>query len=326
MSHKITDYFDLLDIDRNATKEAIQKAFMHKASIWHPDKASNDKDRDYYTRVYQDLLVAYKILSNDNSRRQYLDSQQNTDMDLKRASRQVHYEPTPLFRTGAGTFDEVKFNQSFHQARDQQERKAMEHLGARAGNAPVTNDQLQSYIKSRTLDITPVSELLSNFNSDVFNRVFDVIKEKSPDQGVQLYVEPTGVSSGGLVEDNMSSINFDTNIRFGEATDMSALVKGAVPDIDICTIKGFYGDSKYGVQSKLSTHDIQQGVASIQASRRQLSSMDKSQFVVELSEVEKMYPDLFAPMNIECLEAPVQDVVVPRDSDRIRRKIQSKRV
>ncbi len=299
---------------------------MHKASIWHPDKAPNDKDRDYYTRVYQDLLVAYKILSNDNSRRQYLDSQQNTDMDLKRASRQVHYEPTRLFRTEAGTFDNDQFHHSFRESRDQQERKTMDQLESRAShNAPVTHDELQSFISSRTIDINSTQatqHLLINFDSDVFNRAFDTVRAQEPEHGVQHYVEPTGVSSGGLVEETLSLINFDTNIKFGVATNMTTLIGGAVTDLDMDTLRELYSDGqRYGIQTKLSSDDIQRGVASIQASRKQLSTMDKTMYVVEQTEIEKMYPDLFAPMNIEGLEAPTVEVATPRDSDKIRRKI-----
>ena len=62
--------------------------------------------------------------------------------------------------------------------------------------------------------------------------------------------------------------------------------------------------------------------------------MNKAQFVVEPSEVEKMYPDLFAPMNIEGLEAPVatrpKETVTatapPRDSEKIRKKIEQKKM
>ena len=70
--------------------------------------------------------------------------------------------------------------------------------------------------------------------------------------------------------------------------------------------------------------------------------MDKTQFIVEPSEIEQQYTDLFAPMEVEGLEAPIQSIVeeskskseskseskpkMGRDSTVIRKKIEQRKL
>ena len=80
---KFKDYFELLEVTKDSTKDEIKKSFMAKALVYHPDKAKTDVQRNIHTRLYTDLQEAYRILTNDEARKQYMDANQPTQMDLQ---------------------------------------------------------------------------------------------------------------------------------------------------------------------------------------------------------------------------------------------------
>lgn len=59
------DYYNVLGIDRKATKEDIKKAFRKLAHKYHPDKGGTDEAK------FKEITEAYAILSDDNKRREY---------------------------------------------------------------------------------------------------------------------------------------------------------------------------------------------------------------------------------------------------------------
>ena len=61
------DYYEILGVDRNASKEDIKKAFRQKARQYHPDvnKAPDAADR------FKEVGKAYETLSDDNKREIY---------------------------------------------------------------------------------------------------------------------------------------------------------------------------------------------------------------------------------------------------------------
>lgn len=314
---RFTDFFDLLEVDRDATKEDVQKAFMLKASVWHPDKAENDKDREHYTKIYQDLQAAYKILSNDNSRKQYIDSQQTTDMEFLRAERDVGYGVTDQFRTDTGKFDKDAFQAAFEQTRDQKEMEALEKLESKyKTNEVVTDGDLQSMIARRDADLLAIKEETEqvfeagpDFDSDTFNRAFDFMKERSPGKGVQLYEgDPMAMFSGGGLEecDPMSGINFRNGTDFtGQNMDNMVLGQSINPGASDLDLSSLRTGGQYGQEEKLTNDEIQRRMAQAQADRENLATMDRSQFICEPSEIETLYSDLFRPMEVEGLEAPI---------------------
>lgn len=350
---RFTDFFDLLDVDRNASKSVVQKAFMLKASIWHPDKAEKDEDREYYTKIYQDLQTAYRILSNDNSRRQYLDAQQTTDLEFKTAERDVGYATTDQFKTDQGKFDENAFHLAFQSTRDDKEQENLDSLHTKYRDETKLQDtEIQDFLARRAAETETIGiqQVFSgtgvNFDSDTFNRAFDLMKERDPGNGVQLYEgDPMAMFSGaGVVEcDPMSGINFTNGLDFtGHNVNDLVLGQSNNPGRDF-DLKALQTGAKYGVESKLTDKELQEKMSNIQAHRDQLANMDKTQFIVEPSEIEKQYADLFAPMNVEGLEAPIQHAGaqadapaqepsqtsapshLPRNSTNIRKKIEQRK-
>jgi hypothetical protein len=317
---RAVDFFDLLGVDRNATKEAVQKAFMLKASIWHPDKASTDEEREHFTKMYEDLQVAYKVLSNDNSRRQYIDAQQTTDLEFKFADRDAGYQRSDQFQTSDGQFDAAAFQASFDHTRDQGEMSTMKQLQqSQYGQTEVvTAGDLTNLMSRRDADLEQLNSETQQvftgtgvaFDTNTFNHAFDFMKEKSPGKGVQIYEgDPMGMFSGGGLEelDPMSSIALQNGTNF-TGNDMDNLIMGQSinPDAEL-DLKALQGNGIYGQEQTLTNAEITQKMSAIQMDRENLATMDKSQFVVQPSEIELLYSDLFQPMSVEGLEAPQGD-------------------
>jgi len=59
------DYYNILGVAKNASKEEIKKAFREKAHLYHPDKPGGDEKK------FKEINEAYQVLGNDEKRQQY---------------------------------------------------------------------------------------------------------------------------------------------------------------------------------------------------------------------------------------------------------------
>lgn len=62
------DYYKVLNVSTDATKDEIKKAFRSLAKKYHPDRNANDKEA---LRKFQEVNEAYEVLSNEEARKQY---------------------------------------------------------------------------------------------------------------------------------------------------------------------------------------------------------------------------------------------------------------
>ena len=60
------DYYEVLDIKRDASQSEIKKSFRSLARKFHPDKNPNDPESEL---KFKDLQEAYPILSNPSEKR-----------------------------------------------------------------------------------------------------------------------------------------------------------------------------------------------------------------------------------------------------------------
>ena len=59
------NYYEVLGIDKKATKDDIKKAFRKLAQKYHPDKSHGDESK------FKEITEAYSILTDDKKRREY---------------------------------------------------------------------------------------------------------------------------------------------------------------------------------------------------------------------------------------------------------------
>mgnify|MGYP000311040920 CR=1 FL=1 len=68
MSNTKKDYYEILGVPRNATKEEIKKAYRKKAFEYHPDRNPGNKEAE---EKFKEAAEAYAVLSDDEKRRIY---------------------------------------------------------------------------------------------------------------------------------------------------------------------------------------------------------------------------------------------------------------
>lgn len=61
------NYYEILEVDKNASEEVIEKAYKTLAKKYHPDLQNNSDCQDKMRQINE----AYEILSNDFKRREY---------------------------------------------------------------------------------------------------------------------------------------------------------------------------------------------------------------------------------------------------------------
>ena len=62
------DYYEILGVQKNASKEEIKKAYRKQALKYHPDKNPGDKSAE---EKFKEAAEAYEVLSNDEKRSRY---------------------------------------------------------------------------------------------------------------------------------------------------------------------------------------------------------------------------------------------------------------
>ena len=70
------NYYDILGVDKNASKDEVKKAFYKLASKYHPDKKGGDEAK------FKEVNEAYQVLSDEKKRKEYLTERQNKENPL----------------------------------------------------------------------------------------------------------------------------------------------------------------------------------------------------------------------------------------------------
>lgn len=70
MSTLAIDYYDMLGVKKDATKDEIKKAYRKLARKYHPDLNQNNKEAE---KKFKEVSEAYAVLSDDKKRKEYDD-------------------------------------------------------------------------------------------------------------------------------------------------------------------------------------------------------------------------------------------------------------
>ncbi len=89
---------------RDANPRQIKTAFRKLALQWHPDKFSEESEREKANKMFQDLNEAYDVLTSEDKKARY-----DRGEDVEQPQQQQHHNPFGGFGFGGQQFT-FKFN------------------------------------------------------------------------------------------------------------------------------------------------------------------------------------------------------------------------
>ncbi|OPY12301.1 MAG: Chaperone protein DnaJ [Syntrophus sp. PtaB.Bin001] len=105
------DYYEILEVSRDASPDDIKRAYRKLALKYHPDRNPGDKDA---ADKFREAAEAYEVLSNDDKRRIY---DRFGHEGLQRSGYRGFAGPEDIFQAFGGIFDEF-FNFPFGRKRE----------------------------------------------------------------------------------------------------------------------------------------------------------------------------------------------------------------
>ena len=80
------NYYEILEVDKNASEEIIEKAYKTLAKRYHPDLQNGETKKEYEEKMKL-INEAYDILSNDFKRKQYDEGLENETISMEEYKR-----------------------------------------------------------------------------------------------------------------------------------------------------------------------------------------------------------------------------------------------
>jgi DnaJ-domain-containing protein 1 len=122
------NYYQILGLEINASKEDIKKAYRIYATKFHPDKQNGDK---FFEERFKEILEAYEVLSDDGKRANYdAKWKNNFSSGSSQYYRQSHYKSDDELKKekeqkekGRQESEETLQTEKVRQERERQERE-----------------------------------------------------------------------------------------------------------------------------------------------------------------------------------------------------------
>ena len=77
------NYYEILEVDKNASQEVIEKAYKTLAKKYHPDLQQGQQQQEYAEKM-KIINEAYDVLSNMEKRQQYNEKLENERIQTER--------------------------------------------------------------------------------------------------------------------------------------------------------------------------------------------------------------------------------------------------
>lgn len=175
MNNKETDFYQILGIKQDATQEEIKRSYNEQVLLHHPDKGGDPKK-------FKDVQIAYKVLSNEASRRVYTSSLASTFTDLKQEycdQPQGYIKSENDFTSGSDEMIRLKrdqFMKEFESSRKPDELIQLNKMRQEAEEKTKTSTvpTYQDLLLEESSSV-PIIECILNegFNANLFNLMFE---------------------------------------------------------------------------------------------------------------------------------------------------------
>lgn len=99
------DYYKILDLPRDCTKQQVKQQFRKLALIWHPDKFTKQDELEKANTMFQDINEAYDVLTDPDKRARY-----DRGEDVDQQPQQQHHGFNPFGGGFGGQTFHFKFN------------------------------------------------------------------------------------------------------------------------------------------------------------------------------------------------------------------------
>jgi len=107
------DYYEILGVPRNASEGEIKKAYRKLALKYHPDRAPENKKKEYEEK-FKEISQAYRVLSDKDKRAQY-DQFGQTFEEAGRGFTQQDFRSFYDVFGGQDIFEDLGFNRIFEE-------------------------------------------------------------------------------------------------------------------------------------------------------------------------------------------------------------------
>lgn len=149
------DYYDILGVKKDATKQEIHKAFRQLAKKYHPDKNKDKGATDEFIRIFK----AYETLSDENKRKEY----------DNRAS-----EQTGSWTTASSSVNDFDINDFFKQYEDQFLKHAHQHQQHHQSHQDMHNNMHHEQFKFHGVNLDDLFHDIDDDEFSSFGRWFDM--------------------------------------------------------------------------------------------------------------------------------------------------------